>query len=173
MEKRPPTVLQSPRGCATRLVTQVVCEANLPEVNRVISEALHSWGMSPRVYRLTLPSFLYSEEDVRHMQLVMTGDDSGALGIAAWEEEVGSALMDRPLDILLHGLYVSPQWQRHGIGSNLLRVAMRRARHLGFRGITLTAWRDAEPFFIAKGFHPVDINQSTSHTYPKRLSIAL
>ena len=173
MERLSPVVLESPLGRATRLFTQVVCKANLPEVNRVISEAVRSWGMSPRVHRLALPSFVYGEEDLRHMQLVMTGDDSGAVGIAAWEEEAGLTRMNRPLNLLLHGLYVSPQWQRHGVGSNLLRVAIRHARGLGFRGITLTAWRDAEPFFSAKGFHPGATNQSASHSYPKRMSIAL
>jgi hypothetical protein len=46
-----------------------------------------------------------------------------------------------------------------------------KARHL--EGISVRAWREAEGFFCARGFDPMNDDQSSRELHPRRLWKAL
>ena len=46
--------------------------------------------------------------------------------------------------IELQLLYILPEYQRYGLGARLVEVACRKAQFLGFKGIWLSAWEDAD-----------------------------
>lgn len=125
----------------------------LNAVNRVIEEAVETWGVADRVRRLALPTLLYDEVDLRHMRFLLLDDSEGeAVAFATWEDfgETGEAHSTRHLR--LHGLYVLPHWQRRGLGSSLLEFVCLRAGMQGIDGILVRAWREAEAFFRRHGF---------------------
>jgi GNAT superfamily N-acetyltransferase len=106
---------------------------DLDELNRVVEQAVMSWRLPDRVKRLALPSYRYSEFDMRHMEiLVAVGPDKSLVGLAAWELSDKQKAFDDKTAILLHGIFVLPKHQRHGIGSHLLRMveetALKRPR---------------------------------------------
>ena len=69
--------------------------------------------------------------------------------------------------LLLHGLYVDPDQQRHGTGSLLLSAAIIAAREQGYDGLLVKAQVDAEGFFRAKGLRRLAIEDET-RDYPNR-----
>ena len=82
--------------------------------------------------------------------------------LAIWESNsVGFAHL-RPgpvsLALELYGLYVSPDWTRHGVGTTLVRGALTLARGVGFDSLwcsVVEANRGAVRFFHAAGFSVV------------------
>ena len=60
--------------------------------------------------------------------------------------------------IELQLLYILPDYQRFGLGARLVDVGIRKARSLGFSGIWLSAWEDADwavNFYRKVGFRQV------------------
>ena len=154
---------------STPILMCKACTADLAQINLIVARALNSWNLSPRVQRLALPSLLYDEVDLQHMQFLLAHADDDAVGVAAWEETAGRGAPDNSQTILLHGLYVMPEWQGRHVGSSLLIAVEHQARDLGCDGITVAAWRQAEPFFRASKFLPDGPQPSTGELYPKRM----
>jgi len=75
---------------------------------------------------------------------------------AAWEPAIPRDQPGGQTGPLLHGLYVDPSHQRHGIGRQLLADAVTAARDQGYDGVLVKAQADAEPFFRAQGLHRID-----------------
>ena len=137
---------------------------DLALVNQIVGRALSSWQVADRVMRLAMPSLHYTATDLEHMEFVLTKAEDVPVAVAAWESDT-SAARAATEELLLHGLYVMPDWQRCGIGGSLLQHVEVLAAERGARSVTLHAWRDAETFFRARGFEP----DSEQLLYPRRL----
>jgi len=99
---------------------------------------------------------------------VLAEDADGAvLGVAAWEPASPRDLPAGKSCLLLHGLYVDPARQRAGVGSQLLEAAISAAHEQGFDGLLVKARPEAEGFFLARGFAPLPVNDTT-RDYPHR-----
>lgn len=63
--------------------------------------------------------------------------------------------------LLIHDLYVKPEFKKNGIGTNLIEVAKRRAVELGVRLITLETQTSNYPaiqFYLKNGFEVIGFN---------------
>ncbi|MEZ5591300.1 MAG: GNAT family N-acetyltransferase [Gammaproteobacteria bacterium] len=143
--------------------------ADLDAINRVIERAVMGWHLAERVKRLSLPLYRYDQHDFDALELhVALAEDGRIMGVAAWEQAASVDLSADRTGLLLHGLYVDPDVQRQGIGSQLLAAAEEATRRQGLDGILIKAQRDAEPFFLAAGWQPVPVDETGRH-YPYRL----
>ncbi|MDJ0777426.1 MAG: GNAT family N-acetyltransferase [Gammaproteobacteria bacterium] len=132
----------SPASPAARL--RRANAGDLPAINAIIEQAIATWLVSPRVLRLSLPLYRYTEIDLAHLDLVVA-EGSEILGVSALE----SAADDHA--VLLHGLYVHPQLQRRGVGRQLLRAAEDIARLQG-RGMRVRSRPESIGFFESSGY---------------------
>lgn len=138
--------------------------ADLDAVNAVVEAAVLAWNLPERVKRLSLPVYRYDAADFEALHLLAAVAPSGdVLGVAAWEP-IESPVADGGPGVLLHGLYVDPQWQGRGIGSRLLGAVLEAARDLGATGVLVRAQREAEGFFRRHGFFVLDADES----HPRR-----
>lgn len=126
--------------------------ADLPPLNAVIERAIMSWSLPERVKRLALPSYRYVAHDLAHLHIVVAeAPGQGIVGVAAWEEADPRDLPEKHCGLLLHGLYVSPEWQRKGVGSLLMDAAQTAVADKKLDGLLVKAQADAAPFFLARG----------------------
>jgi N-acetylglutamate synthase-like GNAT family acetyltransferase len=65
-------------------------------------------------------------------------------------------------------LYVDPGLARQGLGTRLLQAVEEAARVLGVAGVLVKAQRDAEGFFLSRGFEALPVRDPDRH-YPHRL----
>jgi len=141
---------------------------DLAAVNGVIERAVLCWQLPERVKRLALPTYLYSQHDLEHLKLVVAEDSAQhVVGVAAWEPASARDLPTEASGLLLHGLYVDPEHQHHGIGRQLLTAALAAAREQGVDGVLVKAQADAEPFFLAQGLHRLE-SIDPARDYPHR-----
>ena len=122
--------------------------ADLEAINRIVEDAMRGWNISPRVRRLSLPLYRYGDQDLEHLELALARTPEIA-GVAALELPRRSA---DPAVALLHGLYVTPQRQRAGIGGVLLRWAELDALQRGIATLRVRARPEAIAFFEARGY---------------------
>lgn len=92
--------------------------------------------------------------------------------MAAWEEDASRDAPSGARAALLHGLYVTPHWQRRGLGTSVLELASHRMIARGFGGIIVRVWREAVAFFRSRGFSPL-ASFNTAGLYPQRMWKAL
>lgn len=130
--------------------------ADLDAVNRVIEAAVMGWAIPERVKRLSLPLYRYDPIDLDHLRLLVARHDDGIIGVATWEPADPADAPDGKAAILLHGLYVHPDWQRRGVGRCLLDAVCAAIPVVD--GVLVKAQADAREFFAAAGFEalPVD-----------------
>ncbi|MCP5155929.1 MAG: GNAT family N-acetyltransferase [Ectothiorhodospiraceae bacterium] len=124
---------------------------DIPRINRVVEASLATWDVAERVRRLALPSLSYDAFDARHMTFVLAEARGAVVGVAAWEPAGPGDAPPGRRALLLHGLFVVPQWQRQGVGAALLAAARRAATDARADGVVVRAWREAEGFFLAQG----------------------
>jgi L-amino acid N-acyltransferase YncA len=142
--------------------------ADLAAINAVVERAVMTWNLPERVKRLTLPSYRYQPHDLDHLHVVVAeAADRALLGVAAWEPASPRDLPAGQTGLLLHGLYVDPDWQRGGVGSQLLDAAMSAAREQGFDGLLVKAQPDAADFFLARGMQRLPVI-NPDRDYPHR-----
>ena len=142
--------------------------ADLDAINVVIERAVMTWQLPERVKRLALPTYRYQPHDLEHLKIVVAeNSEHGVVGVAAWEPANPRDLPAGLTGLLLHGLYVDPDCQRHGIGRQLLAAAVAAAREQGYIGVLIKAQTDAEPFFLAQGLHRLEQIDS-ARDYPHR-----
>ncbi len=150
-----------------------VTAADLPAVNRVIERAVMTWTLPERVKRLSLASYRYQPHDLDHLTLVAAElPDIGIVGVAAWEPAQARDLPPGKSALLLHGLYVDPDHQGHGIGSRLLEAAVAAAREAGCDGLLVKAQPDAVDFFAARGMERLAV-ADPGRDYPHRYWLAV
>ncbi len=143
--------------------------ADLDTVNRVVIEAVTSWGLPGRVHRLATSALTYDATDLAHMSIALLTDANGnGVGVAAWEEASRHQAPHNARAVLLHGLYVVPRCQRIGTGTRLAELVLQWAADRGFDGVVVRAWRDALQFFCSIGFEPIAGADQASQ-YPRQL----
>lgn len=147
--------------------------ADLPAVNQVVEAAVMQWDLPERVKRLSLNSYRYNEYDLQHLTIVvaLTEQDTVA-GVAAWEAADPRDTPEQRNGLLLHGLYVAPDCQHRGIGSQLLQAALDAARAQGLDGLLVKAQKEATGFFQASGMTQLPVEDSRRH-YATRFWTAL
>jgi GNAT superfamily N-acetyltransferase len=163
-ERMPPTEMISANDASV---------ADLHTVNQVVNESIASWGLPERVRRLATPSLSYNESDFQHMNVILlTNPERKGVAVAAWEEAAGTDMPESTHGVLIHGLYVVPEYQRRGLGSRLIELVAKRISEHDGDGMAVRAWRDSLAFFLSRGFTPLHSQQS-GETYPRRLWKAL
>lgn len=133
-------------------------KTDLDAINHVIESAVMSWRLPGRVKRLSLPSYRYDALDFNHLEMVVAEiANQHIAGVAAWEQ---ADTRDTPNDhtaLLLHGIYVDPEYQRQGIGRHLYKTAERAARKHQYDGILVKAQSGASGFFISQRMNRLQI----------------
>ncbi len=143
--------------------------SDLHTVNRVIHESLASWGLPDRVRRLATPSLTYNETDLQHMTIILlTNAGLTGVAVAAWEDASTTETPANARGVLVHGLYVIPQYQQRGLGTRLIDLVANRLADRNVDGMAVRAWRDSLEFFLSRGFVALD-PEAAADTYPRRL----
>ena len=158
----------------TMLHVREATTADLDTINHIITESVSTWDLPERVRRLATPSLCYRNDDLAHMTVLMLEekDSRGGIGIAAWEEANSSESDTEARAILLHGLYLLPEYQRQGLGRTLFELVEQRVRGEGFAAIAVRAWRESRGFFDALGFMPANGHEDDDR-YPKQMRKAI
>jgi N-acetylglutamate synthase-like GNAT family acetyltransferase len=135
--------------------------SDLEDINRVIEAAIMSWMLPERVKRLSLPSYRYNRLDFDHLDMVVAEHtDGGIVGVAAWEQAEARDTPPTHQGLLLHGLFVSPEFQHKGIGRCLFHRAERAVRDHRLHGLLVKAQEDASGFFLAQGMHRLPVEDA-------------
>ncbi len=132
---------------------------DLKAINSVIETAVMTWQLPERVKRLAMPSYRYTEQDLEHYDLVVAEQDGRIVGVAAWDRDQHDG-PESKIGLLIHGIYVHPEYQRQGIGSKLLESVKMAACAMKFEGILVRAQTDAEKFYRAEGFDKLASEES-------------
>ena len=142
--------------------------SDLNSINHLIAAAIATWRLSDRVKRISLPLYRYREDDLEEMQIVIAhcGDDK-ILGVGAVEPAYASDLFDGLPTSLLHGIYVTPNLHRNGIGTSLSEKIETLARSCGARVLLVKARPEAISFFGARGFSQLNTRDHRGD-YPYR-----
>jgi GNAT superfamily N-acetyltransferase len=142
---------------------------DLDAVNAVIERAVSTWDLPGRVKRLSMPLYRYDAHDLDALDaVVIESPGQGIVAVATWEPAEPGDTPDGSSGLLLHGLYVDPPFARQGLGTGLLQAAEDAARARGVDGVLVKAQRDAEAFFLSRGFTPLPVQDPDRH-YPHRL----
>ena len=142
--------------------------ADLDPVNRIIERAVMTWDLPERVKRLSLPVYRYDAADLDVLALVVAEDADGAIaGLAAWAPAAAQETPGGRPGLLLHGLYVDPDRQGHGVGGRLLAAAEGAASDQGLQGVLVKAQPGAEDFFVGRGFRELAV-RDPARDYPHR-----
>jgi GNAT superfamily N-acetyltransferase len=141
---------------------------DIDAVNEVVKSAVMGWDLPDRVKRLSLPLYRYHAQDLRHMELhVAEYPGTGIVGVVAWEPAHRSESPAGCTALLVHGIYVLPEYQGRGVGSVLLHAAELVACGAGFDGLMVKAQHDAQGFFVARGMEPLVVEYA-ERDYPHR-----
>ncbi len=141
---------------------------DLPAINSIIELCVMGWNLPDRVKRLSLDSYRYRPDDLDHLDIFIAETPEGVIsGIAALEPASQRDLPAGKHGLLLHGLYVAPEKQRHGIGAALLGKAMEKVAAEKADGLLVKAQADASSYFAAQGFSRLPI-EDPEKDYPNR-----
>jgi N-acetylglutamate synthase-like GNAT family acetyltransferase len=126
---------------------------DIDQINQVLEQAVMSWGLPERVKRLAIPSYRYHAYDMNSMSFYLAENASGeVIGVAALEAIPSLEDQKCSPSMLLHGLYVLPEYHHRGIGRQLLSVAEEHAQQEGFSGLMVKAQPEAKVFFSRNGY---------------------
>lgn len=141
-----------------KITIQAASLDDLTAINQVIESAVMNWHLPERVKRLSLSSMTYTEADYAYYQFVKALCNNTICGVLVLDHDTY-----RPEKTsLLHGLYVSPDNQRLGVGSKLIKEAERLSILAGSEHITVKAQKDAQGFFLSKGMVKLGVKNSQS-----------
>ena len=125
-------------------VVRFATRSDLDAINRVVEAAVMGWRLPERVKRLSLPGYRYTDVDYLHMQMyVAERPDKSIVDVSACEPADVQEVPKGKNGLLLHGIYILPEVQRQGIGSQLLETARRSASLNNMDGLLVKAQVDA------------------------------
>jgi GNAT superfamily N-acetyltransferase len=145
---------------SSQLQLRPALAADLGNVNAVIERAVMMWKLPERVKRLAMPSYFYTGCDLEYQQVVVAEDSvNGVVGVAAWESAIARDCPQGCSGLQLHGVYVTSDQQRRGIGARLLTAVATAARAQGCDGVLVKAQADAEGLFGSQGLQKLPVLQ--------------
>lgn len=160
--------MNSKENHSSQINLRAAKKSDLAVINRIIERSVKTWKLPERVIRLAMPTYLYTEYDLLHLQMVLAVDRAaGVMGVAAWEEAATRDCPQGQRGMLLHGLYVDPEQQHRGAGIRLLSAAAVSAREHSLDGLLVKAQADAESFFRAQGLQQLAVVDA-NRDYPNR-----
>lgn len=140
---------------------------DLQDINVVIEAAIMNWDLPERTKRLALPVYRYTPIDYEHLEIIVAeSDDKGVVGVAACEFADAAELPGKSA-LLLHGLYVRPDVQHEGIGSQLFEAVEALIPEHGCDGLLVKAQTDAVGFFETQGMQQLE-NTNPASKYAHR-----
>ena len=140
---------------------------DLDAINRVIESAIATWNLPQRVKRISLPLYRYQRQDLEFLHMaVFEPANNEVAAVASWDKQCDDALPTGQPALLLHGIYVSADRQRQGIGSRLLQAAEQAVERCGC-AVLVKAQADAEPFFLRHGYRKLAV-ADPQRDYPHR-----
>ncbi|TNF36725.1 MAG: GNAT family N-acetyltransferase [Gammaproteobacteria bacterium] len=132
--------------------------SDLHEINRIIEAAIMTWPLPDRVKRLSLPSYKYSELDLKYLTIMVAETTEGEMaGVAAWQLADSKDLPKNKTALLLHGIYVDPSMHRQGIGTRLFKAAEDAADELQLNGLLVKAKVGSEEFYKVHGMKKLTV----------------
>jgi len=137
------------------ITLSAVTKADIDKVNQIIESAIRCWNLPERVKRLSIPSYLYNEWDLQQFDIVVAKQSDTIIGVASWQQASNKDTPKQQNGLLLHGLYVQPEFQNKTAGKQLLHAAEASARDKGLNGLLVKAHKDATTFFIKNNFEAV------------------
>lgn len=140
---------------------------DLEQINRVVEAAFMTWDLPERVKRLSLPTYLYNDLDLQHLQLLVAEEGGAMVGVAALEAAEAQDCPAGMTGLLLHGLYVDPPFQGKGIGGQLLAAAKAHGRSEGYDGLLVKAQTEAIGFYRTNGFASLPV-ENEARDFQKR-----
>lgn len=145
---------------------RVATSDDLEAINAVIEAAIMNWDLPERIKRLALPVYRYSETDFAHLEIIVAETmDNDIVGVAACEIADASEVPGKKA-LLLHGLYVRPEVQHQGIGSQLFKAVEALVPVHGCDGLLVKAQTDAVGFFEFQGMqHLASINPASDYAH--------
>ncbi|MGD2119900.1 MAG: GNAT family N-acetyltransferase [Chromatiales bacterium] len=127
-------------------------------INRVVEAAVMGWNLPERVKRLSLFSYRYNDFDLQSQSIVVAETQQHEIvAVASTEDAEPADLPAEKTGLLLHGLYVLPEWQGHGIGRHLVQLALQQVRMRKLHGLLVKAQADAVGFFRTLGFEQLPV----------------
>ena len=129
------------------------------------------WDLPERVKQLSVSSYYYQEYDFEHFHIQVAETGNEIVGVVAWEMQPIILQGDKKA-LLLHGLFVHPDFHKQGIGTEMFNLAVKTARELKCDGVLVRAQKDAEDFFHRMGMKRLDVaddRRDYAHRYWKAL----
>lgn len=124
--------------------------SDLDGINKLINSAVMNWPMPTRLKRKAALVLQYDAVDLDHYTLFVCVRRKEILGVAA----IG--LEHSPGQGLLHGLFVLPIIQGHGIGKQLMQMAFDWAAENNLVSVLIKAQGVAAPYFHRLGLEPIE-----------------
>lgn len=123
-------------------------------VNNLLGRSIERWKLAPRVHRLAASALAYREDDFKRMHFVGAFDFGSKLqGFASIEFDANVSSRCE-----LHGLYVHPAAQGHGVGSALLQHVIDEMLPGNVTSLEARAHRSSKFFFLERDFIFVELD---------------
>ena len=155
------------------IILRKATATDLAVINTIIDAAIMTWDLPERVKRLSLLSYHYEQHDLETLDIVVAENtEHHIVGVAAWEPVGPTDALEGYSTMLLHGIYVAPEQQHKGIGTQLLRAAEQAALDKNYSALMVKAQASAAGFFLAQGMlslEVVDVKRDYAHRYWKLL----
>lgn len=132
-------------------------KCDLPFINVVIKAAVMTWPISTRAKRLSAGVLAYDAVDLVHFEMFVYVRDEQVVGVAAWDPHGETPVF--------HGLYVTPEQQRRGVGSALMNTVFDRATAQGKPGVLIKSARASVSYFEALSFERIQKTADTDYPY--------
>ncbi|MGK0472455.1 MAG: N-acetylglutamate synthase-like GNAT family acetyltransferase [Candidatus Azotimanducaceae bacterium] len=126
------------------------CASDLDGINAIIKSAVMNWPLPDRLKRRAVAVLQYDAVDLDHYTMFVCVRRQEILGVAAID------LQHSPGHGLLHGLFVLPIIQGHGIGKQLMQMAFNCATEHQLVSVLIRAEGVAAPYFHRSGLDPID-----------------
>lgn len=139
---------------------------NIDEIEQLYKDSINTIGTkdySPEQLKAwiatfdNLPGWIRRIEE-QHFYLALDG-----------EKLAGFASID--YNGYLDLLYIDKAYQGKGVGTILLNKMEEKAKEMGFKEISVQSSINAEPFFLAKGFHDTGVKDKLVNGVPFRNTI--
>ncbi|MCH8552657.1 MAG: GNAT family N-acetyltransferase [Natronospirillum sp.] len=145
-----------------------ISASELDKANQLVVAAIQSWDMPPRLLRLVAGTHQYEAADFQTMRLfLLDNDNEETVGMLAVEDYPGEEAGCAERVLLLHGLYIHPEYHGRGFGRAAVSATQHLARDGGFAGVLIKAHSSAKGFFNRLGLQHLPVRDDTTD-YPYR-----